>query len=313
MKTFNAIAPAKVNLILDVAPLAEGQAKHYVKTTMQALSLHDTLSFFVAENEDEALNFEPESIKLSNQNYGVKDVFSSVATQSDLSLRITTIDSAGQGLEIPASDNLIARAFFNFANMPGMNVKKCVHVVVDKKIPAQAGLGGGSSDAAATLCACEKIFSNDFQNMPDIFEITKDLGADVAFFLHGGRAKMAGDGGVFEEQLETLKNAVVLVKPDSGVSTAEAYKLFDEIGTSAIPQPEFELFNSLEDAALKLNPEVAEILEYLGENALLCGSGSCCFKICETFSEASKIAGDAQLRGWWTRACHCANIRAQVN
>lgn len=314
MQTVTAIAPAKVNLILDVAPLDEGKARHNVDTTMQALTLHDTLVFQLAENEDDVEEFRSHAIKLSNQNYGVKDVYRSEVTQGNITVGITTIDTIGQHTEIPACDNLIARAIFSFCFMPGMKDKFFINVEIDKQIPAQAGLGGGSSDCAAALVACESLLSDKFSTMPDINKIAGELGADVAFFLHGGRARMSGSGAIFEEQLPSLKDAVVLVKPESGVSTAEAYKLFDALmpGMNMKKSKGEELFNNLQGPAMNLNPEIKEILEFLGKDSLLCGSGSCCFKICDSFEKASKIAGDAALHNWWSRPCYFANIKASL-
>ncbi len=93
-----------------------------------------------------------------------------------------------------------------------------------KRIPLEAGLGGGSSDAAAALRALGKIWRVD---TADLRAIAPTLGADVPYFLEGGTVLGVERGDVLVPQPDAKPAWVVLALPDFGVSTAEAYKWFD--------------------------------------------------------------------------------------
>ena len=161
-----------------------------------------------------------------------------------------------------------------------------------------------------------------------VADVARSLGADVAFFLHGGCALLGGVGEVLQRRLETSRRPVVLVKPAEGVSTAEAYKRFD---AAPRPVPEEELArdlaatraddvalaNNLAPAAEALLPELSVIRAWLAEqagenNVLLSGSGSATFALVDTFAEASRIATAAAARGWWARPTSLSGLRAAV-
>ena len=138
-------------------------------------------------------------------------------------------------------------------------------VVVHKRIPARAGLGGGSADAAAVL---------RWAGATDL-EAAAGLGADVAFCLVGGRARVTGIGEVVEP-LAFERRTFTLLTPDVGCSTPEVYAAWDELGGPTGDGP-----NDLEPAALHVVPELAAVRDALGDatgqTPRLAGSGSTWF------------------------------------
>ena len=164
----------------------------------------------------------------------------------------------GGGLEVVGGDdNLVARAL----RLAGRSAA----VVVYKAIPAGAGLGGGSSDAAAIL---------RWAGWTDVAEAAA-IGADVSFCMVGGRARVTGVGEVVEP-LEFRAMSFTLLTPSVGCPTADVYRRWDELGG-----PAGESGNDLEPAALDLVPDLARWRDDLGDATGLCprlaGSGSTWF------------------------------------
>lgn len=192
---------------------------------------------------------------------------------------------------------------------------------VQKHIPFQAGLGGSSSDAAATilaLCDFEHIDTSD----PRVYEAARSVGADVPFFLCGEPSYWDEAGNRFSESFATtlasLKGApVVLVKPScAGVSTPAAYAAFDEKPTVAAALSEAlkafrsgdlcraaqQFSNNLGDVACRLSAEIQESLSWLRQQqgvlaSLVTGSGSSSFALCDSHETAQDIALRAHKRG----------------
>lgn len=162
------------------------------------------------------------------------------------------------GLEVTAGDdNLVRRAL--------RLVGRQAHVEVIKRIPAGAGLGGGSSDAAAIL---------RWAGVHDLARAAS-LGADVAFCLLGGRARVRGIGELVES-LPFEERIVTLLTPPFGCSTPEVYRTWDTMGGPTGDGP-----NDLEPAALRVEPRLAEWRDRLGDatgqTPILAGSGSTWF------------------------------------
>lgn len=164
---------------------------------------------------------------------------------------------AAAGID-PGPDNLIARAL-------AVAERPYVDVVVDKHIPAGGGLGGGSADAAAIL---------RWADVDDV-SVAVALGADVAFCLHGGRARVSGIGEIIEP-LPFLDRTFTFSTPDFGCDTAAVYAMWDELGGPTAEGP-----NDLEPAALRVEPRLGEFRDRFGdatgETPILAGSGSTWF------------------------------------
>lgn len=166
-----------------------------------------------------------------------------------------TIERPGSGLDVvDGDDNLVSRAL----RLCGRHAE--VHL--RKRIPAGAGLGGGSADAAAIL---------RWAGFTDL-EAAARLGADVAFCVVGGRARVTGIGEAIEP-LPFVPRTLTLLTPPFGCSTPAVYKVWDELGGPVSDGP-----NDLVDAALAVEPRLAAARDALGDatgvEPLLAGSGS---------------------------------------
>lgn len=238
-------------------------------------------------------------------------------------------------LDIPSEKNLVHRAICEYAAALGHPVcapDEDLYIHIEKNIPSQAGLGGGSADAAAALFAAARLWKQNPLD-PLCIAVGASLGADVPFFLHGGCARMLGRGDRLDDKLDPYKVPLVLVKPAKGVSTKAAYQAFDAnpctpqksafcpeafLGTGA-PGDKAQakdaaqflgdaLYNNLEQAAFSLLPELADHARWLAmqrgvQGSLLCGSGSALFAICESDDAARSIAAAAvDDRGLWACA-----------
>lgn len=166
--------------------------------------------------------------------------------------------SAGWIERLPTDErNLVRRAL--------QAVGRSAHVRLVKRIPPGAGLGGGSSDAAAVL---------RWAGVDDL-ELAASLGADVPFCLRGGRARVRGIGEIVEPQPHALRTFTLLIPP-FGCSTPAVYRAFDELGARVGDGP-----NDLEPAALAVEPRLArwrdQLAEATGVKPCLAGSGSTWF------------------------------------
>jgi 4-diphosphocytidyl-2-C-methyl-D-erythritol kinase len=162
------------------------------------------------------------------------------------------------GMPVPADDdNLVRRAL--------RLVGRTAHVRLTKVIPAGAGLGGGSADAAAVL---------RWAGFDDLVAAA-GLGADVAFCVRGGRARVTGIGEVVDP-LPVQDRTYTLLTPPFGCSTPAVYRAWDDLGGPTAEGP-----NDLEAAALLVEPRLAgwrdRLGEATGEVPVLAGSGSTWF------------------------------------
>ncbi len=200
---------------------------------------------------------------------------------------LITIDPSGTGISVtgpfsagvPTDDsNLVAKAL--------ELVGRTAHVTIDKQIPHGGGLGGGSTDAAAVL------HWGGFGTDAESLEEASRLGADIAFCLVGGRARVTGIGEVVEP-LPHIDREITLVIPPLGVSTPAAYRSWDDLGGPHASGP-----NDLEPAAIAVEPRMAwwrdAIAEAIGEAPVLAGSGATWFteRRFETDDERANALGD---------------------
>jgi 4-diphosphocytidyl-2-C-methyl-D-erythritol kinase len=182
------------------------------------------------------------------------------------------------GLDVPGDDddNLVVRAL----RVAGREAR----VELVKRIPAGAGLGGGSADAAAVLRWAE-VFDTG---------VAATLGADVPFCVRGGRAHVTGVGEVLEP-LPFEARTFTLSTPPLSVSTVAAYRAWDDLGG-----PTGDHGNDLEPAALAVEPRLAEwrvrLGEATGETPMLAGSGSTWF-VEGAFPEAGVVVHTTRPHG----------------
>lgn len=173
----------------------------------------------------------------------------------------STVRFAGADVDVPApADDLVARAL----DLAGRQAS----VEVTKHVPAGAGLGGGSSDAAAIL---------RWAGYRDLVAAADTLGADVAYCIVGGRARVTGIGEIVEPlPFEPL--TITLLTPPVRCPTGAVYKAWDELAPPPSPNG-----NDLEPAALAVQPELArwrdELATATGQQPRLAGSGSTWFVV----------------------------------
>ncbi len=314
MKSFTAIAPAKINLHLRVFPKAKGQDYHEIENVMQTISLHDKLKIRVPENEEESKIVINERNRKINDAFGIKEIPHAITELKNATLSILIDDKTGQNIDVPIEDNLITKAIKKSLETNHFKNKTHIEISLEKNIPAQAGLGGGSSDAAATLLFMQKMLQlTDTQ----VAEIAKEIGCDVLFFLKGSRVKLVGKGEEVKEELESLKTPIVIAKPRGGVSTKQCYDAFDECPSQSEAKGKFFLLNDLQRPACEINPSIIDVIDCISEvcerdDVLMTGSGSACFGICESFDEARRACTKLKLNGFWARACSCSPAKASL-
>jgi len=167
-------------------------------------------------------------------------------------------------------------------------VSSGVRFYLEKKLPLGAGLGGGSSDAAAALRLLNKLWGLKASS-EELEEIGASLGADIAFFVKGGAALATGIGDILTPQNAIESDCcIVLATPKCVVPTADAYK--DVIPAGDLPWQNFvknmdplnNLYNQFEDTVLKKYPLInflEQKLNACGGKSLLSGSGASVFSI----------------------------------
>lgn len=252
MREIKVKAPAKINLTLEIINKRE-DGFHNLKTIMHAISLYDVLAFRLDVSDSILINL-----------YGNSD-------------------------EIPYNEkNLVykaAMAFFKQANIKGAKLD----VFIEKNIPLEAGMGGGSSDAAATLVALNELYEN-ILTANQIDELAASLGSDINFCLKGGCAVCTSRGEVIN-QINPVDLPISIVKPKNfGVSTKEAYSKYGELKDKTIPNAteklselikngkfdEKLLFNSFENAYLNDYKELYTVKNEV-KGSMMTGSGSAFF------------------------------------
>ncbi|MDQ2798513.1 MAG: 4-(cytidine 5'-diphospho)-2-C-methyl-D-erythritol kinase [Armatimonadota bacterium] len=268
-------AYAKINLTLDVGS-RRPDGYHDIASIMQTVALHDTLTITPTPDVP-----------------GVR-------------LEVTGPEAEG----VPADDtNLVYRAAARLQKIVSVGG---LHITLHKEIPSQAGLGGGSSDAAATLLAVNDLYGLSL-SLQQLSDIGAALGADVPFFLTGGTALVKGLG----EQVTPIEPLtapwrLVIVKPNVGVSTAGAYAALDAVpnrrsgtATDAMLNGEMRLGNDFEAVILPAYPKIAAASAALSWTPqtdesfkpLLCGSGSAFFKRVSTREEGERLAQRIEAAG----------------
>jgi 4-diphosphocytidyl-2-C-methyl-D-erythritol kinase len=189
------------------------------------------------------------------------------------------------------------------------------HIALEKHIPHQAGLGGGSSDAATTLRGLDRLHG-DLLGPEKLAPLAAALGSDVPFFLAPGAARCTGRGELVEPATAPSALPVLLLKPAFGAATPAAYAAW----ASAIPVPGIHyapqpipgvtLVNDLECPVFQKYRFLAELKQWLltrGEvaAALLCGSGSTVFAVLHDLRDAPTLTAAARMEldpGLWTWA-----------
>jgi len=270
MKFLRVPAYAKVNLCLEIlGRRADGY--HELRTIFQGITLHDTLTL-------------------------------EVTRKPGIDLRI---DGNSQLAGEPGRNNLVYRAIRDVSRAIGY--RGGVRAALTKRIPVGRGLGGGSSDAAAALIGVLRLTGKRI-DAARLFGIASGLGADVPFFLRGGRALGVGRGDEIYPLPDVARRRVLVVSPQQiAVPTKDAYRWLAQGLTKRAAAPKLWQFcalcwspqggalgNDFEAAVFPRYPRLAaikrELLRQGAAEASLAGSGSAVFGIFQNPAMARRAA-----------------------
>lgn len=284
---FTLPAFAKINWVLRVLG-RRPDGYHELRTIFQTVTLHDRLTF---------------------------------ASRRDNDLHLTC-DAPG----IPVDEkNLVHRAATVLRRRYGIDRGASIHL--EKRIPAEGGLGGGSSDAAVALLGLSRLWQVE-TDQRELALIGASLGADVPFFLTGGTALGVGLGTEVSPLPDVTAEHLLIVTPDAKVSTAEAYKALNQpaltkadsdiILSISCAGAQFPgslhdaLYNDFERVIFRLEPEIERAKKALvragARGALLAGSGASVFGIFDNgeAQESARLALKDEDAGW--RVFSCATL-----
>ena len=207
--------------------------------------------------------------------------------------------SLGLVVDCPAEQNLCIKAARLMQQR--YDVGK-VSITLDKRVPFGAGLGGGSSDATAVLVAMNEIFSLSLDE-PTLIALAAELGSDTAFFVRNSPQLCEGRGEIMTPVNLNLKGLwLVLVKPDEGVSTREAYagvkpavpaRSLVERLADPITQWQGSVKNDFEPSVFAVHPVIADVKQQLLDAgavyASMSGSGSTVFGLFDSKEKAEQL------------------------
>jgi len=227
----------------------------------------------------------------------------------EISSGISGITLSSDSKKIPIGpENLVYRAAQLLLARTGL--EKRAHINIIKRIPVAAGLGGGSSNAAAALWGLNRFWELGF-TPEELMEMGAEIGADVPFFMTAGTALGSGRGDKLTPLPSPPPMGVLLVKPHFGVSTAQVYKLFDKLpGETKLRTDSMiqalekrdanaiaaHLGNDLEPVTASLHPEIREIKRELVDagalGAEMSGSGPTVFGLMANKEKARLLAAN---------------------
>jgi 4-diphosphocytidyl-2-C-methyl-D-erythritol kinase len=269
---------AKINLSLEVVG-RRADGYHELRTIFQTIDICDTLHFEITQSSAVELTCDAPTLETDERN---------LAVRAALALR----RAAG--------------------------IREGVKIHLEKRIPTGGGLGGGSSDAGATLLALRRLWRAEISD-PDLQRMAAALGADVPFFLHGGTALGAGRGDNIETLPDAALPSLIVVNPGVAVPTA---RIFSELNISLTTQDATRILpafpkavdarrlpgNDLETAAFRLFPAVAAaraaLLHAGATTAQMSGSGGSVFGFFENdakCAEAFQSLVGAEWTAWKCR------------
>ena len=277
---------AKINWSLRVLG-KRSDGYHEIDTVLQTISLHDAITLSVRDDATITLLCDDRSV---------------------------------------ASDesNLIWRAAA--ALQTRFSVNQGARIRLEKRIPSQAGLGGGSSDAAATLIALAHMWELEVSD-EDLVKVAEGLGADVPFFLYGGTARGTRTGKAIAPFRDMSETYLLILKPQANIATTKAYGTLNArsltssdskfiLSSSQVADfldrlsPD-ALHNDFEEVAFQLEPEIARakaaLLRTGARAAMLAGSGSAVFGIFENKDAQERAIQAIELEAGW-RVFPCKTV-----
>ncbi len=258
---------------------------HEVSTVLQTVSLHDDLHFVASDQARVTLNCD----------------YPAVPTDET---------------------NLIVRAARLLIDRYQVSIGAIIHL--DKRIPPRGGLGGASSNAAVTLLGLAQLWQLDL-SLFELVTIASELGADVPFFLLGGRVLGTGIGTTLTQVSDGAQLSLITVTPNASVSTPDAYAALKAsalttpnsapILTNSRAEPfssesdQWPLHNDFEKVIFEIEPEIKRVQKALldagARGVLLAGSGSSVFGIFDSPEAQGRALAEMQTEvGWRTFPCN---------
>ena len=282
------LAPAKLNLFLEITEKRR-DGFHELDMLMVPISLYDTLTFKLRRDD---------------------------------AITLSSCCAVGNKITLPTSaNNLVTRAvklLRQRIESVRSSTTSGLDICLFKRIPAAAGLGGGSSDAAAALVAANYLWQAGL-SAAELSELALQIGSDVPFFLFGSAARCTGRGELLTPLNIPAALDVVLIKPRAGLATAEVFADYatyqgasvdDRVAVDDILEACARgraqeigkwLHNRLVDSALRLQPELqplqTELLALGLPGVQMTGSGSTFYLLCRHARQARNIAEQLSNRG----------------
>jgi 4-diphosphocytidyl-2-C-methyl-D-erythritol kinase len=277
---------AKINLSLLVLG-RRPDGFHELETVLQTISLHDAITITVIDGPEIVLACDDRSLPTG-------------------------------------ADNLVYRAAESLQS--GFAPGKGVRIRLEKRIPAQAGLGGGSADAAVTLMALTYLWRTN-ATANELFEMAGSLGADVPFFFLGGTALGKGTGTDLRPLPDAPDQFLLVLKPNASISTSAAYKSLQArslttaeaktiLSSSDRSEVSYSfdskaLQNDFEPVVFELEPEIERakvaLMKAGAEGVLLTGSGSAVFGVFDSGDAQARAIQVIELEAGW-RVFPCTTL-----
>jgi 4-diphosphocytidyl-2-C-methyl-D-erythritol kinase len=292
---------AKVNLRLHVLG-RRPDGYHELRTIFQSITLHDVIELTKMRKGGVELKVAPASLPASDEQFVTK----ARKKKTDHPDQSKNLESIPNSSALPTGpENLVHRAIE--AMRRELNHRGGIHAHLTKQIPIARGLGGGSSDAAATIIGMLRLTGEKLP-LSRAVEIAAELGADVPFFLFGGRALGVNRGDELYPLPDGPKYSVVVVSPDNiAVSTRDAFSwISSELTKRKSPtkissfcalcwsRQEVPLANDFEGSVFRRHPRLAaikrELLQQGATEAALAGSGSAVFGLFRSPAQARRSA-----------------------
>lgn len=277
--------PAKINLALDVCGILEN-GYHSIKSVFQTVGLYDDVS-----------------VELNDS--------------GEINVRCILPEEFAQADPVPSGEKNIAYKAARLFLDTIASDKGC-DIIINKGIPSQAGMGGGSTDAAAVI-RCLNELTGAGLDIPALEAVGKKIGADVPFFFTGGTAYVSGIGEEIIPLPGYSGRILVIAKGVQGVSTAQAYMAVDGLEAPVHPDAEklaefirndpdnaYRYFGNLFEDAINLD-EVSKIrscMKSMGAlSAVMTGSGSAVFGLFNDDNTAQKCCDTLIRQGFFAKVC----------
>lgn len=269
------IAPAKINLMLDVTGKRD-DGYHTLVTIMQSVSLADKV-YISLDGSD--------GISVMTDNSGIPSGADNIAYKA-------------------------AEKFFEYTNIQ----HKSINIRIEKNIPSEAGLGGGSADAAAVLVGLNHLFDTKL-SVESLCEIGVAVGADVPFCIAGGTKLCRGIGEIMDDVFPLENCFIVIAKGSVGISTGEAFRKIDALGYER--KYLIEKYNgyveSVRSVGINIFEQVAdeqeivmlknEMMKMKADYSAMSGSGSAVFGLFHDRKDAEKCAELLNENHFWAKVC----------